>query len=637
MSGICGIYKFDGESRVEQGIIEQMNNSLKHRGGNDAKIYVNKNIGLGVRQLNTTCVLSAVELSHNEDESIWACIDGEIYNQGELINLLKSKNHKIYLPTYSQTIVHLYEEFEEGLVSHLRGTFAFALVDTKRQRVLLARDRMGEKPLYYTVNRNELIFGSEIKAILQNKNVEKEIDLKALHDYLTFNYVPSPKTIFKNIYKLPPAHILSFNNGNIKTKAYWDYKFQIESGRHEKYYADNLYELLKDSIRIRMNDNSPVGAFLSGGIDSSTVVGLSSQFLNKPLKTFSAGFEDKYFSELPYARIVANHFGTEHYEVIIKPEMVKEFHAKAIWNYDEPFADSSAIPTYFACELASKHVKVVLTGDGPDQMLAGSKNYLIEKQRSFFPLPEFIRKIILNKTVSEVDIPPLSATKKEKIMKVLKIQAMPLWQRHILRRTYGFSEDSKFKLYSDDMKRALRDKSSAQIGRMYYEKCNAQDPLSKMLYIDTKMFIPDDLMVKVDRSAMAVGIETRKPFLDFHFVDFTGRIPPILKLKGVGFIKEATQKYILKKSVEQLLPKQIMAKKKQGFEAPISVWFKKDLKDYFSQILFDSKTKSRGYFNFNYIDKIWNRHQSKDIDNSLQLWALVNFELWQRTFIDGKI
>lgn len=634
MSGICGIFNFEKQNSADRRTVEKMTQSLKHRGPDGSKVYMNKNIGIGIRQLNTSSNKLKVQLVHNEDDTIWAVLDGEIYNNKELYKLLESKNHAIHTKDGFELAVHLYEEFGNNFVSHLNGMFAFVLVDIKQQKILIGRDRMGEKPLYYNINKSGIVFGSEIKAILQHGCINKEIDYESLNNFLTFNYVPSPSSILKGVSKLLPAHILTWHKGDVEISPYWDYIFEEGSAKNEKYYTNSILEIFRESVRKRLNIQDPPGAFLSGGIDSSAVVGMMTQLMDRPPKTFAVGFEEAHYSELTYARIVAEHFKTEHHEIIIKPEMVKEFLCRAIWHYDEPFADSSAIPTYFGCKYAKEHVKVVLTGDGPDQMLAGSKNYLAEEQRKYIPIPEIIKKLILTRIVNNFPISPVNSTVGEKIKRKLKMETMTSSQRHIIRRTYGFFDDGKRKLYKNDYKSIMSTNSAMKIGEKYYNICTAKKLLNKMLYIDTKMFIPDDLMVKVDRSAMAVGLETRKAFLDHNFVEFSGTIPTEMKLKGLGVLKEAKIKYILKKGLSKLLPGQTLKNKKHGFEAPISRWFKNELKDYVAEIIFDNKTKVRGYFDYNYIEEIWEQHQTGSCDNSLRIWALLIFELWQREFID---
>jgi asparagine synthase (glutamine-hydrolysing) len=635
MSGICGIYKLDRMKTIEPGILESMNSVLRHRGKDATKVYTDKNFGIAIRQLQLISNLDIVELSHNEDKTIGVVLDGEIYNKQELIALLETRKHLFYSKSSSEVIVHLYEEYGDDFLTHLKGMFAFALIDVKNGALILARDRMGEKPLYFYQNNDEIIFSSELKALLQIKHIRKDINYEALNDFLTFNYIPSPKTIIKDIQKILPGYALWYRNGVIQFKQYWEYEFNINYKQSEQDIADYLFKLLKESIKMRLDSSDSIGAFLSGGIDSSAVVGISSQLLGKKLKTFSAGFQDQQYSELPYARIVAKHFNTEYHEVIVNPDMLKNTLDKLVWHYDEPFADSSAIPTYFACKLAREHARVVLTGDGPDQMLGGSRNYLLEKQRNLIPLPQSIKKVLFGKIVGNFSIPTGTTSQIEKVKRILKMETMSLSQRHALRKAYGFPEEAKSMLYSDNLKQILSNSyDSTELFVEYYRKCNATDSLSKMLYIDSKTFIPDDLMVKVDRSAMAFGLETRKPFLDYNFVNFTSTIPSELKLKGMGIFKEATQKYILKRSLSKILPKETLTKKKHGFEAPIALWFKRELRNYFSQILFDARTKSRGLFNYEYVEKLWNQHQSGLCDNSLQLWALTIFELWQRTYLN---
>ncbi len=626
MCGICGKIDLEG-TPVERYVIDNMVNTLYHRGPDDSGIMIKGNVGLGHSRL------SIIDLSKkgrqpiaNENKTVWIVFNGEIYNFPELKRFLISKGHEFMSDTDTEVIVHLYEEYGMECLNHLRGMFAFAIFDEKKSLLFLARDRLGKKPLYYYFDNKVFIFASEIKAILQDRVIKKNPDLKAIHHYLTYQFVPSPFTAFKNIKKLPPAHFLTLKNKKIEIKRYWDINYYPKRNESYKVIREKLREGLEEAVKIRMISDVPLGVFLSGGIDSSIVVSLMSRLSDEPIKTFSVGFEDEEYNELEYARLVAERFNTEHREFIVKPEAL-EVLPKLVWHYNEPFADPSAIPTYYISKVAKDYVKVVLNGDGGDELFAGYDRYLIsiiaKKIERFFPL--FIVNVLLKvlKNVSH-------GGSRKNILWIIKrfIQGFEL-PSDVRQATWLFSFDnsSKRQLYTEDFYNIVYS-DSLELMRGLFESNNAIDYLDRMLYCDLMLYLPDDLLTKVDVASMANSIEVRSPFLDHELVEYVARIPAGLKLKGI------TLKYLLKEVFKNELPEIIIKRKKMGFSVPLDRWFREELKEFMMDILLSKRAIERGYFKKRFIEKIIKEHLDFKWNWQYQIYNLLMLELWHREFID---
>jgi len=629
LCGICGIVNFNGKP-VNSELLKKMNNLLFHRGPDDEGIYLSKvqspksnvNVGLGVRRLSIIDLETGRQPIHNEDKRIWIVCNGEIYNFQELKSELEKRGHKFYTKADTEIIVHLYEDYGIDCVKYLRGMFAFAIWDERKGELFLARDRLGQKPLVYTMINGSFIFASEIKSILENPEIKKEVNLEALHCYLTYQYIPSPLTMFSGIKKLPPASTLICNvRGKIKIKRYWNLNYRNKLRLSEKEYCERILELLKETVKLRLISDVPLGAFLSGGIDSSAVVGIMSQLMDKPVKTFSIGFEEKDFSEIDYARTVAEYFHTEHYEFIIKPEIM-EILSKLIWYYNEPFADSSALPTYYLARETKKYVTVALNGDGGDENFAGYDRYKANKVASYFDrVPRPLERIAAG-IAGRLPV--------RKVKRFFQpINESP--ERRNIRWHCFFNNEIKDKLYSEEMKEKLSHQDAFNYMIDIFQKAEADDFLDKVLYTDINTYLPGDLLVKMDIATMANSLETRSPFLDHKFMEFTAQIPSRLKLKGL------TSKYILKKALKDLLPKEILKRRKMGFGIPIGKWFRHQLKDYIREILLDKRSLRRGYFKREAIQQLLDEHISGRVDHGYRLWALLNLELWHRMFIDGTL
>jgi asparagine synthase (glutamine-hydrolysing) len=508
--------------------------------------------------------------------------------------------------------------------------FALAIWDEKKGRLFLARDRVGQKPLTYTEHKGRFVFASELKAILQVPDMPREVNLEAIHHYLTYQYVPAPLTMFKGIKKLPPAHFLVWEKGRVKIERYW--KLSVRSGvvRSENDYQEGIRALFEEAVKLRLVSDVPLGAFLSGGVDSTAVVGMMSRLSGRAVQTFSIGFEEKAYNELKFARMAAERFETEHHEFIVKPEAL-EILPKLIWHYNEPFADSSAIPTYYVAEKTREYVTVALNGDGGDESFAGYPRYQAVKLAEYYQrIPVWLREKLLGRLVEKL---PSSVEAKTLVRRLKRFQeAISLSpERRYARWVSFFDERMKEELYSSRMKEATEEIDSFTYLGNIYREAEGSTFISKTLYVDMMTYLPDDLLVKVDIATMANSLEARSPFLDHKLMEFAASVPSELKLKGL------TGKYILKKSLKDLLPPAIRRRGKMGFGVPISKWFRNELKSYLYEVLLSESSLKRGYFREGYLRQLLDEHCRRGCDHGYRLWALLNLELWQRMFIDGRI
>ncbi|MCG7848248.1 MAG: asparagine synthase (glutamine-hydrolyzing) [ANME-2 cluster archaeon] len=624
MCGICGYCNFD-ESYPDEHLLKKMCSVIEYRGPDDEGIFLERGIGLGMRRLSIIDVEGGHQPVHNENGSIWIVLNGEIYNYKEL-RLSLEKKHRFYTSSDTEVIVHLYEEFGDSFVSKLNGMFSLAIWDSNKKKLILARDRIGIKPLHYIILKNKLIFASEIKSILQHPDVKREVNLKAFHYFLSFEYIPAPESIFNGIKKLMPGHILFCKGNSISIRKYWDLKFS-QNSFSEEHFCRQIYDTLKKSVNLEMVSDVPVGAFLSGGIDSSSIVAMMSQHSEKPVKTFSIGFEDQSYNELEYARIVAERFNTEHHEEVIKPDAVK-LAGKIIRYFDEPFADVSAFSTYLVSEIASKYVKVVLSGDGGDEQFAGYDWYIASHLDKYYrKLPLILRNKIILPSIHTL---PYSSQKKgltNILKRFVEGSSLPEEGRHV--RWQFFLPDEE-KLYSSKLQSELENLNSFEVVNTLYSNNNTSNSLSREQYVDMKMYLPDDILVKVDRMSMANSLEARVPLLNHHFVELVAGIPPNLKLHGLS------TKYIFKKAMLKLLPKEIIYRKKQGFSIPMKNWLQEDLRDMMIETLSKRRIEEKGYVEYEYVNKLMKQHLEKKRNNAHQLWALMVFEMWHDIYIDNE-
>jgi len=652
MCGICGEISFNNKG-VKAETIQRMCRVLEHRGPDDeGMVFISGNQHVELRNpLELTPIencfeiamghrrLSIIDLSAaghqpmcNEDGRIWIVFNGEIYNFQEIRTELAEKGHFFKSKSDTEVILHAYEEWGVECLSHLRGMFAFAIWDSNLQRLFMARDRLGKKPLVYFSQNGRFAFASEIKALLQIPDVERKVNDIAIHHYLTYQYVPSPDTIFEGIKKLPPAHYLLYDrDGSIKVERYWKLNFNENCQTYSdiKELEDRIRTELEESVKLRLISDVPLGAFLSGGVDSSLVVGIMAKMSRKPVKTFSIGFEEKEFDELSYARLVSKHFATEHHEFIVKPNAI-EILPKLVWHYNEPFADSSAIPTYYVAKMTKDYVKVVLTGDAGDENFAGYPRYLRSKLLIFFlKMPKRLRRDFFPSFLRMI----AQFHWREKTFNRLAAYVESISSNQV--RNYAeqvtiCNAKSKEDLYSYDFNEVMKGTDSVEYLLTKFHEVRINDLIDQLLYLDINTYLPEDLLVKMDIATMANSLEARVPFLDHQLMEFVATIPSSLKLRGT------VAKYILKKAFKEFLPEAIFKRKKMGFGVPVSRWFRNELKDYVYAILLDPRTLNRGYFKREGVERLLNEHVTSRYDHSAKIWALLFLEIWFRVFVDKE-
>jgi asparagine synthase (glutamine-hydrolysing) len=629
MCGIAGMFGPEGSMNAEhrREVIAQMCRVIEHRGPDDEGFHIDGGLAIGMRRLSIIDLFTGRQPISNEDGSIWIVFNGEIYNFKELRDDLIRRGHTFETGTDTEVIVHLYEDEGERCVERLRGMFAFAIWDKRERTLFIARDRVGVKPLHYCVAGETLVFASEIKSILQHPAVTREVNLEAISDFLTFGYVPDPASAFRGIFKLEPGHTLTFKDGRLDTKRYWDFEYRQggtdgadEPARDETYYTERIRDLIAESVRLRLVSDVPLGAFLSGGIDSSTVVAMMAREMDRPVKTFSIGFTESSFDELHYARITARHFNTEHHEFIVTPDVCKLVD-EIIWHHDEPFADVSSIPTYIVSKMAREHVTVVLSGDGGDELFGGYDRYLVDRKRAMFGhIPGFLRRNFMLRASRAI---PRAMYGKN----FLRNTALDSDARYVDSISY-FDEDSKRHLLSREVRGWLNGRDSSCEFRRLLAVPQSLERLDHLLYLDSKTYLPGDILTKVDRMSMAHSIEAREPLLDHKLIEFVQTIPASLKLRG------SVGKHILKSAVRGLIPDEIISRPKQGFGVPIRRWFNNELRELLYDTLTDARTRQRGYFNQSVVEEILDEHRRDRRDNSTHLWGLLTLELWHRAFID---
>ncbi len=607
---------------VETATIRRMSQSMVHRGPDDEGIFVKDGAGLGVRRLSVIDLAGGHQPVFNEDKTICVVYNGEVYNFLELRRELEGRGHLFYTNTDTEVVVHLYEEMGRDCVQKLRGMFAFAIYDIRHRRLLLARDRLGIKPLHYALADGRLLFGSEIKSILAVAPELAIIDQRALWEYLYFGYIPDPATAFLSIHKLLPGHILEFERGRVSLHQYWDLpEYGTHQPRSEEECLQELEHRLAEAVRIRLMADVPLGALLSGGTDSSTVVALMARASPRPIKTFSVGFEHADFNEAPYAKLVAERFGTEHHELILEPDVVQTVQALTR-SMEEPFGDSSMLPTYYISCLARQHVTVAVSGDGGDEAFGGYERYQIHLQRRNFKwMPEwaggFYRRQLHPRLPSSVPGRNLAYG-----------ISLP-WAERYLEGVSLRPFDREMRLLSDDFRiAALGDADPMSALRKYLDAAPAGDPLSRVLYLDTKTYLSGDILTKVDRMSMLASLEVRVPILDHLFLEWVTGLPPEWKMRG------KKQKYIFTKLAERVgVPKEVLNRPKQGFALPLRHWMRNKLKDLIMSVLLDSTTLQRGYFNSQGIRRLLDEHFQGRRDHSARIWRFLMFELWHRTFL----
>ncbi|MDD4979780.1 MAG: asparagine synthase (glutamine-hydrolyzing) [Candidatus Omnitrophica bacterium] len=628
MCGICGILDYRGTA-IKKDLLLSMCRAMPHRGPDDEGIYIDipvsgPCVGLGHRRLK---IIDLSQAGHqpmpNEDKTVWIVFNGEVYNFKELRAELIEKGHVFQSNTDTECVIHLYEEYGEDCVSYLRGMFAFAIWDRKSQILILARDRVGKKPVLYYHKDNKFCFASEFCALLAGDAIDREINPETIDYYLTLGYIPAPLTIYKDIFKLPAAHILVLKNNALTIKKYWELNYKDKIKISEQEAAEEVLRLLKEAVSIRLYSDVPLGAFLSGGIDSSTVVALMSQLSANKIKTFSIGFQESNYDELKYARNIAERFDTEHREFIVKPEALRII-PLLVERYGEPYADSSCIPTYYVSQQTRQYVTVALNGDGGDELFAGYERYqaMLAAER----IPKMAKKIISGFSAALPDSVNFKS-KARRFKRFLTGAVLPAQLRYI--KWIGIFDDSlKKNVYSENFMGLTSQTDVLSFIKPFLDTSCGMSTIDSLLLTDTVTYLPYDLLVKVDITSMANSLEARSPFLDQRLMEFVARLPAEYKMKN--FVK----KYILKKAVKDLVPRENIHRKKMGFGVPVGEWFREELKDFTYETLLSTAASRRGYFKTIAIKNIIDQHISRQKDYTFHLWSLLMLELWHRRFID---
>ncbi|MCF6187873.1 MAG: asparagine synthase (glutamine-hydrolyzing) [Desulfobulbaceae bacterium] len=619
MCGICGFNWRD------EALIHRMNDQLVHRGPDQDGVFCTDRVSLGHRRL------SIIDLSEhgrqpmfNEDKTLCLVFNGEIYNFQELRELLIGKGHVFSSNSDSEVILHAYEEYGTGVLDRLRGMFAFALFDSNDNSIFLARDRIGIKPLYYYHKDNRLLFASEIKAILEDTEVERKLNHQALYDYIGFEFVPAPATMFEDIFKLPAGHYLMMREGQVEIKQYWDLSFA--QGKNELDYAgsvERLRELLDYSVKSHLVSDVPLGVFLSGGLDSSAIVAMMRRHISGPLKTFTIGYEDKTFSELEYAAQVAEYFETEH-QVLMLDDIKPEYVEKTLWHLDEPMTDLSTVPLYLLCKQAREHVTVCLSGEGADESFAGYDRFKASKLNLFFrALPAPIRKQVVGRLINLLPDQPQKKGAVNMLKRFVEGANLPP-EGHHLRWQYFANEGQNNRLFNAGFK-AQTAFDPFRIVRDYSERCDATDRINKEIYLDMRYMMTDSVLMKVDKMSMASSLEVRVPLLDHVLVEFLASLPGNWKLKGLK------TKYIFRSALNGLLPDNIVNRGKQGYSLPVKHLLRGEMKSYMVSLLNDSSI-IRENMDIDYVNQLIKEHCDMAHNHNHVLWALINVAIWHNRF-----
>ena len=625
MCGIVGKFSLDGNP-VSLNLIKAMCDRVAYRGPDDSGVYTNGHVGLGHRRLS---IIDLSPLGHqpmsSRDGKLWITFNGEIYNFQSLRKDLTVKGYNFTSNSDTEVILYLYKEYGTDCLQHMRGMFAFAIWDSEQDIIFAARDRIGKKPLFYFMDGKNFLFASEIKSLLEDPVITRKINYEALYDYFKYLYVPDPKTIYENIFKLQPGHFLICSREGLSINEYWDVSFGNQVEKFEEEICEGLLSVLDESVKLRMISDVPLGAFLSGGIDSSMVVALMASHHQGPVTTCSIGFDSEKYDEVKFARIVANQFSTNHHEFTVK-QNVESVLSNLPYFFDEPFADSSAVPTFYVSKLAKKQVTVALAGDGGDENFAGYDKYRLDaiENRLRKSFPAFIRRLLF----------PVGANILRSLSGRIAKKGTSLLNSLGNEADYGFFlsnteiDDALWRrLINDDTKRQIGNYNPFQITKHFYDKADTDDHLSKILYTDLKTYLPGDILVKVDRMSMANSLEVRAPILDHKVIEFAAGIPYQLKYRG----KE--KKYILKRALRNLLPEEILYRKKMGFSVPLASWFRSELRESASCHIFSPDAGLYHFFNRSVVEEIWDQHQSNKQDHGTVLWSLLMFELWYQKFM----
>jgi asparagine synthase (glutamine-hydrolysing) len=617
---MCGIVGVAGRNLPGRDAIDAMCRMIVHRGPDDQGIYLGSTGQIGMRRLSIIDLAGGHQPIHNEDESVWLVFNGEIYNFRELREDLERRGHAFYTNTDTECIVHCYEEYGDACFSRLRGMFAIAIVDVARNRVVLARDRIGKKPLYYQVRDGQLSFASELKSLLVLPGFDRTVSRTAVHEYLVLGYVPAPGTIFEGVRKLEPAHYLVFENGAVSTHRYWRLDFEPKWEADEQTLRGELLRRLEDAVRVRLVSDVPFGVFLSGGIDSSIVAALMARNMGPRVKTFTIGFKELDYDETADARRVAEHIGAEHHELVVTADTVSLID-ELVWHLDEPFADASAIPTYLVAKLAAEHVKMVLSGDGGDESFAGYERYRKYQALSLATRVPFAVPGRVLQSLATL----LPGGRGNRIRRIGNRLMMGYPDRYLSGVALGTQEDVAALLRAPGP-------ATGPYGsvRKHFLSDDIVSEMDRILAGDMATYLVDDVLVKVDRMTMAKSIESRAPLLDHHLMEFAARLPVSLKLRN------GTAKYLLKEVARMILPPESVEKKKQGFGIPLAKWFRHDLRERMFDLLASRSFRERGLFDAQAALQSMERHVAGEHDYSEQLWQLMCYESWAQQYVDAR-
>ena len=625
MCGIAGFTRTDNSRYPAEEVLDNMGNAIVHRGPDSSGNYVDDGVALRHQRLS---IIDLSETGHqpmfSNDERYVTVYNGEIYNFPELREELQKDGHQFRGQSDTEVMLALYERIGKAVLDRLNGFYALAIWDRKDKTLFLARDRLGKKPLYYSFINGQLIFASEIKAILQVPGVQRDIDNEALVDFFHYQYVPDTKCIFSSMEKLPAGHWMELKDGKLEVKQYWDISFADKTDENNEQIQDTLLENLDQSVQSRMVSDVPLGAFLSGGVDSSAIVGLMANASDEPIKTCSIGFDEERFNELEHSKQIAELFETNHNEYIAKQNLEQDF-LEITRYFDEPFADASLIPTYYVSQLARKTVTVAISGDGGDENFAGYSKYMTDyrENRIRNRIPASIRQNLFKSIAHAIGRPNNSVLRKANSL-LSSLAAEPDYA--FFTTNCFFNTDLWQKIMNDDFRSAVGSYDPSYYTRQYYQAADTDDHLHKLLYTDIKTYLVGDILVKVDRMSMANSLETRAPLLDYKLMEYVATIPSHLKLH------DGETKFILKKTLEKLLPHDILYRKKMGFSIPLAEWLSNEFNNLFEDTVLASESGVANYFDTSVIRKLWQAHLSGNHNHSDELWSLLIFETWWRNY-----
>ena len=615
MCGICGIFNFGTQAPADRTILKRATDVMTHRGPDDEGFYVDRELGLGNRRLSIIDLPGGHQPLSNEDETVWMTFNGEIYNYRELRAELAARGHRFRTLSDTETVVHLYEDYGSACLDHLRGMFAFALWDSRRRRLFLARDRLGVKPLFYRLESGRLVFASELRALRALVEQPLEIAPQAVYDFFGFRYIPAPHTLYRGVEKLLPGHFMLADAQGARTQCYWDIPSEEETTASDEALARAVCEHLRESVRLQLIADVPLGVFLSGGVDSTAVVALMAELGTRPLRTFSVGFAEPRYNELPHARLVAKRYATEHQEIVVRPEDFAEELAHLVAFRDEPVAEPSDVAIYRLARLASQSVKAVLTGEGGDELFAGYPKYAADRLAGLVSaLPQEITQALVR-----------WLPYRQRRVK-LALEALSIRNEAERSATWfaSFSRKEREALFAPDFLAQVDAAHPAHVFEHYLEKARDRSPLKRMLYADLKIWLPDNLLLRGDHMTMAASLEERLPFLDHKVVELAAKIPARLLTRGFR------TKVLLRQALRPYLPEETLRRRKVGFTVPVGLWFRKSLKSLVADLVLAPEAKARGYFNPASMERFVREHFDGIRDRQKELWTLMNFELWCR-------